>query len=63
MKLLKLKLSVCLQEVRRLNNNSVIITNKQNNVQQKYKVYWSDHGPKRRHGVGTAIKVDEGIRR
>ena len=32
----KAKLSVCcLQEVRRFNNNSVIISNKQNNVEQK----------------------------
>ena len=39
----------CLQEVCRFNNNSVsvIITNKQNNVQQKYELYWSEHAARR----------------
>ena len=56
------KLSACyLQEVRRLNNNSVIITNKQNNLEQKYELYWSGHAAKIQHGVGITIKVDKGI--
>ena len=38
----KAKLS-CLQEVHYLNNNLVTITNKQNNVEQKYELYWSIH--------------------
>jgi len=53
----KAKLSVCcLQEVRRL-NNSVTVTNKQNEVEQKYKLFWSVHSTKRQHGLGIAIKV------
>ena len=32
-----------------------------NNVEQKYDLYWSGHAAKRQHGVGIAIKVDEGI--
>ena len=56
----KAKLSVCcVQEVRCLNNS--VITNKQNNVEQKYELCWSGHAAKRQHGVGIAIKVDEGI--
>ena len=39
----------------------MIITNKQNNVEQKYELYWSGHAVKKQHGVGIAIKVDEGI--
>ena len=51
----------CAQEVRRL-NDSVIITNKQNNFKRKDKLYWwSHHVAKRQHGVGIAIKVDKGI--
>ena len=58
----KAKLSVCaLQEVRRLNNNSVLIANKQNDVAQNYELYWSGHATKRQHGVGIAIKVEKGI--
>ena len=39
----KAKISVCcLQGVRRL-NNSVIVANKQKNVEQKYKLCWSSH--------------------
>ena len=55
----KARLSVCcLQEVRRLNNDSVIITEKHNNTEQKFEVYWSGHSSKRHHGVGIAIKLD-----
>ena len=44
----KANLSVCcLQEVRRLSNNLVIITNKQNNVEQKYELCWFGHTAKR----------------
>ena len=58
----KARLSVCcLQEVRRLNTNSVTISNTLNNVKHKYEVYWSGHVVKRQHGVGIAIKVDQGI--
>ena len=58
----KAKVSVCcLQEVLRLNINSAIITNKQNNFEQKYKLYWSGNAAKRQLGVGIAIKVDKGI--
>ena len=60
--IVKAKLSVCcMQEVRRLNNNSVIITNKQNDTDNKYELYWSGHSTKRQHGVGIAIKVEKGI--
>ena len=58
----KARLSICcLQEVRRLNNSSVSITSKQNNVDHKYELYWSGHATKRHHGVGIAIKVEKGI--
>ena len=58
----KAKLSVsCFQEVCRHNNDSAIITNKQNNVEQKCELYWSGHAAKRQHGVGISIKVDNGI--
>ena len=54
----KAKLSVCcLQELCRLNNNSVIITNKQNNFEEKYELYWSGYAVKKQHGVGITIKV------
>ena len=60
--IVKAKLSICcLQEVRRLANNSVIITNTTNNVEQKYELYWSGHSIKRYHGVGIAIKVNKDI--
>ena len=60
----KAKLSVCcLQELCRLNNNSVIITNKQNNFEQKYELYWSGYAFKKQHGVGITIKVDKGTDR
>ena len=60
--IVKAKLPVrCMQEVRRLNNNSVIITNKQNDTDNKYELYWSGHSTKRQHGVGIAIKVEKGI--
>ena len=39
----------------------MIVTNKQNNVEQKYQLYWSGHGAKRQHGVSVAIKVDKSI--
>ena len=53
----KAKLSVCcLQEVRRFNNNSVIITNK-----PKCQIYWSGHAAKRKYGVEIVIKIDKGI--
>ena len=48
-----------LQEVRCLHNNSVNITNKQKNVEQKCEFCWSGHAAKRQHGVG---KVDKGIK-
>ena len=53
----KAKLSVCyLLVVHNLNNNSVIITYKQNNFEQKYKLRWSSHATIRQHGVGIVIK-------
>ena len=39
----------------------MIVTNKQNNFEQKYQLYWSGHGAKRQHGVSVAIKVDKSI--
>ena len=51
----------CLQEVRRLNNGSVAITDKQNNIEQKFEIHWSGHSSKRHHGVVIAIKVESGI--
>ena len=43
----KATLSVCcLPEVCCLHNNSVIITNKQNNAEHKDKLYWSCHAAK-----------------
>ena len=39
----------------------MIITNKQNNAEQKYELYCSSHAAKTQHGVGIAIKIDEGI--
>ena len=58
----KAKLSKCaLQEVRHLNNDSVLITNNQDHTNQKYELYWSGHSTKRHHGVGIAIKVEKGI--
>ena len=59
----KAKLLVCCyQEVPCLNIDSAIIANKQNNFEQKYKLYWSAHAAKSQHGVGIAIKVDKGIK-
>ena len=56
----KAKLSICcLQEVRRFNNDSAIITNQQDSVEQKYEFCWSGLAVKRQHGVGIAIKVDK----
>ena len=58
----KAKLSICcLQEVRRLNSNSVIISKKIEDVEQKYELYWSGHSVKRQQGVGIAIKIENGI--
>ena len=58
----KAKLSVCyLLVVHNLNNNSVIVTNKQNNVERKYELYWPGHAAKRQHEVSIAIKVEIGI--
>ena len=62
--IIKANLSICcLQEVRRLKNNSVTITNTNtnDNIVQKYELYWSGHTTKRYHGVGIAIKVDKYI--
>ena len=39
----------------------MIITNTQNNLEQKYKLYWSGHAAKKQNGVGIAIEVDQGI--
>ena len=39
----------------------MIITNTQNNFEQKYKLYWSGHAAKKQDGVGIAIEVDKGI--
>ena len=39
----------------------MIITNKQNNVEQKYELCWSSHAAKRQHGVRIAIKIDKDI--
>ena len=58
----KAKLSVCcLQKVCCLNNNSVIITNKQSSFERKYECYWSGHAAERQHGVCIAIKVGKDI--
>jgi exonuclease III len=57
----KAGLSICgLQEVRRLNKGSALISN---NIDDgtEYKIYWSGHSLKRIHGVGIVIKVDKNI--
>ena len=58
----KANLSVCaFQEVRRLNTSSVKINTKLNGINFKYELYWSGHATKRQHGVGIAIKIENGI--
>ena len=39
----------------------MIITNKQNNVEQIYNLYWSTHAAKKQHGKSITVKVDKGI--
>ena len=39
----------------------MIVTNKQNNVERKYELYWPGHAAKRQHEVSIAIKVEIGI--
>jgi len=43
-----------------INNNSVAVTNKRNDVEQKHELFWSGHSIKRQH-VGIATKVSKDI--
>ena len=55
------RLVFCIPEALRLNKYSMIITNTQNNFEQKYKLYWSGDAAKKQDGVDIAIEVDKAI--
>ena len=58
----KAGISICgLQEVRRLRTGSAIIKTEVDGIMSKYEVYWSGNTVKRQHGVGIAVKVENGI--
>ena len=58
----KAGLYICaLQEVRRLNKGSAIVSCECENSLNKYEIHWSGNTLKRHHGVGFIIKVDPNI--
>jgi len=58
----KAGLDICaLQEVRRLNQGSTIVTCQRNDYSNKYETHWSGNSLKRHHGVGFIIRTDPNI--